>query len=456
LNLEGFTMPVLEGTARALLRRLAVEQAEARVPSLTAALVRDGEIAWFGARGRMEGHRPTTATQYRLGSITKSLVAVVVMRLRDEGRIGLLDPIGRHLPGTPVGEVTIAQLLSHTAGLSAESPGQWWERTPGMPPGDLIGALGPHTARHRPGRRFHYSNLGFGLLGELIARRRGIDWADAVRKEILEPLGMRDTTTRPRPPYAAGYAVHPWADVLLPEPEHDAAAMAPAGQLWSTPADLARWAVFLGGDSGDVLRAGTLAEMREPAAVEDGDSWARGYGLGLQLARHAGRRLAGHTGSMPGFLAAVWADPADGTGVLFLANGTSGLRGTLATDLVGILDEHEPRLPEEWAPAPADPALLELTGPWYWGPAPYVLRVLPGRGLSLTPAAGPGRASRFAAQADGTWLGLDGYYAGETLRAHRGPGGAVSHLDLGTFVFTRLPYDPAAPVPGGVDPAGWR
>jgi CubicO group peptidase (beta-lactamase class C family) len=449
-------MRVLEGTARALLRRVAVEQAEARVPSLAAALVRDGEIAWFGARGQVEGHRPTTATQYRLGSITKSLVAVVVMRLRDEGRVGLLDPIGGYVPGTPVGEVTVGQLLSHTAGLAAESPGPWWERTPGVPPRELIGALGAETARHRPGRRFHYSNLGFGLLGELIARKRGIDWADAVRKEILEPLGMRDTTPRPRPPHATGYAVHPWADVLLPEPEHDAAAMAPAGQLWSTPADLARWAVFLGGDSGDVLRADTLAEMREPAAVEDGDTWSRGYGLGLQLARHAGRRLAGHTGSMPGFLATVWADPADRTGVLFLANTTSGLRGTLATDLLSILDEHEPRLPEEWAPASADPDLLELTGPWYWGPAAYTLRALPGRGISLGPVGGPGRASRFAPRADGTWVGLDGYYAGETLRAERDAGGAVSHLDLGTFVFTRGPYDPAAPVPGGVDPAGWR
>ncbi|HEY9524807.1 MAG TPA: serine hydrolase domain-containing protein, partial [Thermopolyspora sp.] len=104
---------VLEGTARALLRRIAAEQAEARLPSLAAVLVRDGRIAWFGARGRVDGLRPTTVTQYRLGSITKSMVAVMVMRLRDEGRIGLLDPIGAYVPGTPA--VSIAQLLSHTA-----------------------------------------------------------------------------------------------------------------------------------------------------------------------------------------------------------------------------------------------------------------------------------------------------------------------------------------------------
>ncbi|MFF0312145.1 serine hydrolase domain-containing protein [Streptosporangium sp. NPDC004379] len=448
--------PVLEGTARALLHRIAQEQADSRLPSLAAAVVRDGRPAWFGFRGRVDGAAPTEATQYRIGSITKSMVAVVVMRLRDEGRIALLDPIGKHVPGTPVGEVSIAQLLSHTAGLTAEPPGQWWERTPGMPVEELLAVLGPETARHRPGRRFHYSNLGFALLGEMVARHRGTDWARAVREEVLEPLGMRDTTPRPRAPHATGFAVHPWADVLLPEPEHDAGALAPAGQMWSSPADLARWAAFLAGDTGDVLSADTLAEMREPATVDDGDAWTGGFGLGLQLARAGGRRLAGHGGSMPGFLASVWADPGDATGVLFLTNATSGASRALTTDLLAILDEHEPRLPAEWEPAAADPALLELTGPWYWGPAAYALRLLGGRDLSLSPVGGPGRASRFTARADGTWIGLDGYYAGETLRLVRRADGTVSHLDLNTFVFTRTPYDPAAGVPGGVDEGGWR
>lgn len=448
--------PVLESTARALLRRIAVEQAQGRLPSLTAAVVRDGELAWFGARGRVEGIAPTPVTQYRIGSITKSLVATVVMRLRDEGKVDLLDPVGKHIPGLRVGEVTVAQLLSHTSGLSAESPGPWWERTPGMPVADLFAGLGPEMAKHRPGRRFHYSNVGFALLGELVARHRGVSWAQAVQEEILLPLGMRDTTARPRAPHATGYAVHPWADVLLPEPEHDAVAMAPAGQLWSTPADLARWAAFVAGDTGDVLAPDTVAEMREPAIVDDGDAWTSGFGLGLQLARAGGRRLAGHSGSMPGFLATVWADPSDKVGVLFTANSTAGVSRNLLTDLLAILDQHEPRLPAEWEPVADTAGLLELTGPWYWGPSAYALRLLPEGGVSLNPVGGAGRASRFTAQADGTWLGLDGYYAGETLRVVRGADGTPSHLDLNTFVFTRTPYDPEAEVPGGVDEGGWR
>jgi hypothetical protein len=80
-----------------------------------------------------------------------------------------------------------------------------------------------------------------------------------------------------------------------------------------------------------------------------------------------------------------------------------------------------------------------------------VLRALPGGLLHLGPLPGrTGRASRFAPRGDGTWRGLDGYHAGETLRL------ADDHLDLGSFVFTRTPYDPAAPVPGGVDPRGWQ
>ncbi|MGW0809915.1 serine hydrolase domain-containing protein [Nonomuraea sp. NPDC002799] len=431
-------------TARALMRRLAVEQAECRVPSLTAAIVRDGRTAWFGGRGRVGGTAPTAATQYRIGSITKSMVAVVVMRLRDEGVLRLGDTLGEHLPDTPLGHLTIAQLLSHTAGLSAEPPTAWWERTPGIAVGDLLERVGPAELKHRPGRRFHYSNVGFALLGELIGRLRGTTWLKAVRAEVLDPLGMNDTTARPRAPHATGYAVHPWADVVLAEPEHDHEAMGPAGQLWSTPHDLARWAAFLGGDTAGVLCPGTLAEMREPAGVEDGDTWTGGFGLGLQLARTGGRRLSGHSGSMPGFLATVWAEPAEGVGALFMANTTSGMNGTLLTDLLDILDSYEPRLPDEWQPVAADPALLALTGLWHWGPKPYALRLLPERGLSLEPVEGRGRASRFVPQEDGTWLGLDGYYAGETLRV------AADHLDLNTFVFTREPYAPAAPVPGGV------
>ncbi|MBK1785416.1 serine hydrolase domain-containing protein [Prauserella cavernicola] len=448
---------MLPTTELVLLRRLATEQVSGRAPSLAAVVVRDGEIVWSGARGLVGDTPPDNATQYRIGSITKSLVAAVVLRLRDEGRLDLGDPLDKHLPGTSFGGATIAQLLSHTSGLTSESPGAWWERAPGGTWSELSASLTAEEVKHRPGRRFHYSNVGFGTLGELVARLRGTSWADALRAEVLTPLGMTSTTERPSGRYAQGCAVHPFADLVLPEPEHDAGAMAPAGQLWSTLTDLAAWTAFVGGRTGGVLSQDTVAEMREVATIDDGDVWSAGYGLGLQLIRLNGKRLAGHTGSMPGFLACNLIDPATQTGAVAFANTTAGVGIlSLAADLISIADDYEPVLPSEWRPTEIDRSLLPLTGLWHWGPSPYHLRVLGNGWLDLVPASGGGRASRFSPLGGDRWLGHDGYYAGETLTVGRASDGTPTHLDLATFVFTRTPYDPAAPVPGGVDEAGWR
>jgi CubicO group peptidase (beta-lactamase class C family) len=444
---------LLPQTKYALLYRISKAQAEGRAPSLVAAVVRDGEPVWFGSRSCVDGHAPDDDTQYRIGSISKTFVAVQVMKLRDEGRLDLTDPLEKHLPGTAIGDARIGELLAHTAGLASESAGQWWERVPGEP--SLAAALGTDPMRHPAGRRFHYSNPGFGALGALVAQLRGSSWPAALLRDVLEPLGLTRTTPMPVEPHAGGWAVHPWADVLLPEPAEDAGPMAPAGQLWSTTRDMCRWATFLASGHPSVLAEATLEEMRELASPGDRTG---GYGLGLQVLYDGDRTLAGHTGSMPGFLAAVWASVDERLSGVVMVNTTSGVQiGSLAADLVRIVAEHEPSLPAPWRPLPEyDSELLELTGPWYWGPTSYGLHLLADRGLELRPLRGNGRASRFRAQPDGTWLGLDNYYAGERLRVVRDESGAVTHLDLGTFIFTRSPYDPDAPVPGGVDPAGWR
>jgi CubicO group peptidase (beta-lactamase class C family) len=437
--------PVLPTTARLLLARTARAQREGRSPSLVAGVVRDGGLVWSAGRGDVA--EPHTDVQYRLGSISKPLTAVAVMRLRDEGLLRLDDPLDRHVPGTPLGDRTVGQLLSHLAGASAESPGGWWERTHGGSLADL--GLADDDVVLGAARRFHYSNLGFGLLGELVATLRGTSWEDVVTTEVLGPLGMVRTTPRPVAPAAAGTAVHPWADVVLPEPEHHAGVMAAAGQFWASLEDLARFAAFLIGDTGDVLDPATLEEMTVPAGVDSSAPGWSAYGLGLQVLRVEGRTLVGHGGSMPGFLAGVFVDREEQTGAVSLANTTSGL-DAVVFGLLADLRTAEPRIVEPWRPSPS-PVPLELLGMWFWGPSPYVLRAMGAGVLHLGPLPGrTGRASRFTARDDGTWVGLDGYFAGETLRI------AEDHLDLNTFVFTRSPYDPEAPVPGGVDDLGWR
>ncbi|MFF0143973.1 CubicO group peptidase (beta-lactamase class C family) [Amycolatopsis sulphurea] len=448
---------MLDSTQLALYRRLAREQSAGRAPSLVAAVVRDGEIVWSGARGRVGDARPDNDTQYRLGSITKTMIATVVMRLRDEGRLALTDPLERHLPGTAFGFVTIAQLLSHTSGLTSESPGGWWERSPGADWAALTASLGEDATKLRPGSRFHYSNVGFGVLGELVARHRGRPWFDVVRDEILIPLGMHRTTPHPEGAHADGFAVHPFADVLLPEPSPDTGAMAPAGQLWSTVTDLGRWTAFLGGHTGGVLSGNTLAEMHRMNTVDDAEVWATGFGLGVMLVRHEGRQVAGHTGSMPGFLAASLIDPATGTGALCMGNTTSGIGiAALCLDLIGITEKREPALDAEWQPSTVDPNLLALTGLWHWGPAPHLLRLTGDGRLTLSPVDGSGRVFGFAPLGEDRWRGLNGYYSGETLTVGRDATGTATHLNLVTFIFSRTPYDPAAPIPGGVHEAGWR
>ncbi|WHM31970.1 serine hydrolase domain-containing protein [Streptomyces sp. BPPL-273] len=451
---------LLPATRRQLLHRIAVAQAEGRTPSLVAAVVRDGRTVWHGARTSVEGHGPDENVQYRIGSITKTFTAVLVLRLRDEGLLDLGDPLEKHLPGTGAGEATIAELLAHSGGLAAESPAPWWERTPGSLRPELADVLGKQPFLHPVGRRHHYSNPGYTLLGALVAQVRGASWEEVLRREVLEPLGLHRTSTRPSDPHAGGWAVHPWADVMLPEPAEDLGRMAPAGQLWSTTGDLARFAVFLAKGDDRVLGADTVREMRAPAAAMEAADVADGsaYGLGLQIQHRDGRLLVGHSGSLPGFLANLTLSVDDDVAAVVLTNCTSGpLLGGVGADLVRIVAEAEPRIPEPWRPLPeADAAVLELAGQWYWGTHAFALRLTPDGGVSLEPLSGQGRRSRFRANTDGSWTGLEGYFAGELLRAVRRPDGSVSHLDLGSFVFTRQPYDAGASVPGGVDPEGWR
>ncbi|MFE2300221.1 serine hydrolase domain-containing protein [Streptomyces sp. NPDC059445] len=451
---------LLPGTRRALLHRIAVAQREGRTPSLVASVVRGGKAVWTGARTSVAGHGPDENVQYRIGSITKTFTAVLVLRLRDEGLLDLGDPLEKHLPGTGSGEVTISQLLAHTGGLAAESPSPWWERTPGSLRPELADVLGEQPFRHPVGRRHHYSNPGYTLLGALVEEVRGAPWEEVLRREILEPLGLHRTSAHPQAPHAGGWAVHPWADAMMPEPAEDLGRMAPAGQLWSTTGDLARFAVFLAQGDDRVLSAESVREMHVPAAPPETAELAAGtsYGLGLQIVHRDGRTLVGHSGSLPGFLAGLVIGVEDDVAAVVLSNCTSGPPVfTVAADLVRIVAEAEPRIPEPWKPlTEVDESALELAGPWYWGTQAFGLRLPADGGLVLGPLSGVGRGARFRANGDGTWTGLDGYYAGELLRPVRRPDGTVSHLDLGSFVFTRQPYDEGAPVPGGVDPEGWR
>ncbi|MBO1754209.1 serine hydrolase [Allobranchiibius sp. CTAmp26] len=437
---------------------LVAAQRSSRSPSITAALFQHGDLVWSGAcgriTGRMDGVPATPDTAYRIGSITKTLTAIGVLQQVAAGRIALDDPVGRVLTELPpdIGAVSVRALLVHGSGLLAEPTGPWWERSPGRTWDQLVPQLRRNDALIG---RFHYSNTGFAILGELTARVSSRPWWDVVRDDVLAPLGMRATTYDAGPGSAPGLAVHPGADLLHAEPAHDSAAMAPAGQLWSTVGDLARLGMFLAAGDPAVLDDTMRRRMQVPALVDDvpGQPWSRSYGFGLDVTAPSGGRYVGHGGSMPGFVGALRVDVDRGLGVAVLANSTAGFGSELPHRLIDTLASADPTSGvTPWETA--DDENADLAGRWHWGPRPYLLRALPSGGLELRPEGAAGRGSRFVPAGQDTWTGVDEYFAGERLRAHRRREQSA-YLDLATFRFTRAPYDPDCDIPGGTDPAGW-
>jgi CubicO group peptidase (beta-lactamase class C family) len=412
--------------------------ADEQVPSLTAAVALEGDTAWRGGRG-------TPYAQYRIGSITKTFTAVLVMRLRDEGLIDLDDPISRYVVDAPYGTSTVRGLLAHSSGMSAEPVGAWWERSEGVSWAALAEANTGRDLVFRPGERYHYSNLGFAMLGELVSRLRGQSWFEAVHDELLVPLGLTETTELPMEGAAPGTSRNPETAELMAEVVRVTRAMAPAGQLWSMVDDLTRWLDFLVTGHPSVLSAETLREMRTVQAGDPDDQHRGGYGLGLRLHWAPWGSIIGHTGSMPGFLAAAFIDPQTRVSAVVLANVTTGLAlEDLAAQLVegGRQQATNDVAADRLAPE-ADEAAL--AGPWYWGNTEMALEPS-GTGFRLR---GRDEAQSFDRVAVDRYRGMNGYFAGETLQVVRRASGEVSHLEVVTFILTRRPYDPNAPIPGG-------
>lgn len=442
--------PVTDFTAQRLRWRLATAQADGQVPSIVACVVRDGELAWSDGVGAVPG--PVTDTQYKIGSITKTLTAVLVLQLVDEGKLSLDAPASSVLGEVGYGDRSIRQLLAHSGGLQAEPAGSWWERTQGDSFDALAAANDGTAAAFEPDRQFHYSNLAYGLLGEVVARLRDQTWWDAVHSRILVPLGMTRTSYQASGSHASGWSVHPYAQTLIAEPLPDTGSMAPAGQVWSTLTDLATYCRFLLAGDDSVLGADLLALAFTPQAGEEHAGLAYAHGLGFQIFKGGSGTLVGHSGSMPGFHAICLVDRKRRTGVVGLVNGTTGVPvAAFGAALLDELEQWEPALPLPWAPNDSVPAeLADALGVWHWGATPFVLAC---EGGDLVARRRGVEAWRFAA-VEGRIVGTRGYHAGEELHVVRRSDGAVSHLDVGTFILTREPYDPGAPIPGGAPQVG--
>ncbi|PSK65664.1 D-alanyl-D-alanine carboxypeptidase [Micromonospora sp. MH33] len=429
-------------------------QAHGRIPAVSVALHRADRPLWTCAVGGTGNDTPLgPETVFRIGSVTKTFTGVLVMQCRDEGLLDLDDPIGRHLDLPAHGELTVRRLLSHTAGLQREPHGDVWDSLRAPDVTELLADLARVERVLPTGRRYHYSNLGMALLGELVARLRGGTWAEVLAERVLAPLGLTATGPTPGERAATGFLVDAYSDEARPEPNTDFGAVAPAAQLWSTAPDMARWAAFLADPgaldpAGAVLAPATLDEMRWPLTTTDETLWAGGFGLGLILVPQPGRVMhVGHDGAMPGFLAAVYGRRGgDGTagamGCAVLGSSGTGVPVfELPHALLAAAAEHDPADIEPWRPgAPAPEHLRGLLGRWWGEGFEYVFSWHDGalRARAADEPAGKPPAV-FAPLPDrpDVFRTVSGREVGELLRLTRDERGAVVRMHWATYRFTR-------------------
>lgn len=312
---------------------IAAYQSDGSVPGLALAVTdRRGLLAartggWRDVAGRV----PVGPDDlFEVGSIGKTFTAVVILQLADEGRLALDDPVVRYLPWFRVpryGErITIHHLLSHTAGITAgvdgtpEATVQVW-RLRDLPTGCA------------PGRRCHYSNVGYKALGLVIEAIDGATYTDVLQRRILDPVDMRDSspaiTHDIRDRLVIGYEParddRPWTEGEALRPATWLVTDTADGSVAATAPDLAAIARFLMADT-----SGIAERMATPVPAID----AFGYGYGLMRRQVDGRWWVGHGGGMVGYSSGMQWDPDAGIGAVVLQSGYGHNPNALARQAV--------------------------------------------------------------------------------------------------------------------------
>tara|TARA_B100000809_G_scaffold51594_2_gene46852 strand:- start:6883 stop:8034 length:1152 start_codon:yes stop_codon:yes gene_type:complete len=350
--------PSRDEALTAFSRQLRADVAADDVGGIVAGVMVDGDLVWaqaFGWADRDARTPMSTASISRTGSISKSVTAVLMMRLLDEGVIGLDEPVERYLPAfasvkdrrVDAQPVTFRHLASHTAGLIREP--QWPDAVVG--PIELwdkrIVESFPLTAYDTvPGARYQYSNIGFGTLGLALAKAAGRPFMEMVRTEVLEPLGMTGSEfvvagAKLEARLAAGYVIGQDGSIDGGQPAREHAGRGykvPNGGVYSTVADLGRFMGAMSGVPG--LRILSEESRQEALSIQTPENPNRGYGLGFSVQiDEQGRKIASHGGSVAGYTAHMAFDPKARIGVVLLRNygrGSTNL-GTAAQGLVAQL-----------------------------------------------------------------------------------------------------------------------
>jgi CubicO group peptidase (beta-lactamase class C family) len=343
-----------------------------RVAGVSAGIVAGGRLAWSGGLGyadQARATRPDQHTLYRIASITKTFTAAAVLKLRDQGRLRLDDPLVAHLPEAatiqnpfgPVSDITLRRLLCHTAGLQGDVPMDDPRAVPSGSIAECVKRLPLVRVVIAPDTQTKYSNLAFQLLGGVIERVSGVAYQRYVQDAFLEPLGMADTAFHPSADRCAtGYDARVFSDRLVEARVLDSNDFEADGGLWSSVDDLARWVAFHAGhQSPDILSVSSRAELLRPWIVAN-DDWAEMQGLGWYWTRHGATRIVGHEGGLDGFSTRIAICPDQGVSVVVLINTVSAPDPLVfeLLDRAGEVRGIEPPPP----PQPPPAAAVELLG----------------------------------------------------------------------------------------------
>jgi len=332
---------ILKG-APASFPSLAAEMQRLKVPGVSVAVIRNGDIAWAKGYGVVTaGGAPVTpSTLFQAASISKPVSAMGAMALVQAGKLDLDADANTYLQGWKLrGEkasdkATLRQLLSHTAGLGVHGfPGY----AAGAPVPAVVqvldGAKPANTKAVRiekePGSEWRYSGGGYTVIQHIMAQRSGKGFAELMADSVLGPAGMADSSfTQPAtPPMLARAALPHGADGKpVKGGPHTYPELAAAG-LWTTPSDLARFAIEVqraAAGKGKVLKMDAAQRMLTPVK--------NGYALGFDIEGEGVARAFGHGGSNAGYQNSLFAYSGNGDGAVVMTNSDAG--GGLARDVI--------------------------------------------------------------------------------------------------------------------------
>lgn len=277
-------------------------------PGVSVVITENGRTAYRSDRGlaKIDGAVAITPdTSFRFASITKQFTAAAILKLVDQGKVSLDDPLSKYLPDYPGAgaSATVRQLLNHTSGIMpyTQIPA-WLEKAntgASTTTQGLIDIMKLAPLQFQPGEKYEYNNSGYVLLGAILEKVTGKSWDEAIISTVTGPLGLKSIRSGVHeaavPAMAVGYSDDDGKAV--PSPKIHMSNPHAAGALIGTTDDLVRWGNAL--HSGKVLSMASYAAMTSAQKLSNGESIPYGFGLAPSDVR--GRRTIGHNGNIFGF-----------------------------------------------------------------------------------------------------------------------------------------------------------